>query len=186
MKFFVLTITLMFLVVSLFIPVWKFFISPRYWEGLTVVPILLLANMCLGVYYNLSIWYKITNKTYAGGIITLVGVSITFIINWLFIPKYSYVACAWATFLCYATMMVISYVWGQKHYRVPYAWKKLLAYFIIVLLLYFIHSGLTWVWSNTLYSLAVGSVLLLFYAWLISRIERKEFQQLPVVGRFIK
>ncbi len=186
MKFFVLTITLMFLVVSLYIPIWRFFISPRYWEGLVVVPILLLANMCLGIYYNLSIWYKITNKTYAGGIITLVGVTITFVINWLFIPTYSYVACAWATFLCYATMMVISYVWGQKHYRVPYAWKKLLAYLVIVLLLFFIHRGFMLLWDNTVYSLAVGTVLLSFYAWLISRIERKEFQQLPVIGRYIK
>ena len=186
MKFFVLIITVMFLVVSLYIPVWKFFISPRYWEGLKVVPVLLLANMSLGIYYNLSIWYKITNKTFAGGIITLIGVIITVVINWVFIPKYSYVACAWATFLCYATMMIVSYVWGQKHYRVPYAWKKLSAYLIIVVLLFFVHWALTSFWNNTLYSLTVATVLTLSYVWFITRIEKKEFQQLPVVGKFIK
>ena len=186
MKFFVLIITVMFLVVSLYIPVWKFFISPRYWEGLKVVPVLLLANMSLGIYYNLSIWYKITNKTFAGGIITLIGVIITVVINWVFIPKYSYVACAWATFLCYATMMIVSYVWGQKHYRVPYAWKKLSAYLIIVVLLFFIHWALTSFWNNTLYSLTVATILTLSYVWFITRIEKKEFQQLPVVGKFIR
>ncbi len=186
MKFFVIIITLMFLVVSLYIPVWKFFISPRYWEGLKVVPILLLANMSLGIYYNLSIWYKITNKTFAGGIITLIGVLITVVINWVFIPKYSYVACAWATFLCYFTMMVVSFIWGQKHYHVPYAWKKLSAYLVIVVLLFFIHWALSSLWSNTLYSLSIATVLTLSYIWFISRIEKKEFRLLPVVGKYIK
>lgn len=186
MKFFVLTIAVMFLVVSLYIPVWKYFISPRYWEGLQVVPILLLANMSLGIYYNLSIWYKITNKTFAGGIITLIGVIITFLINWLFIPKYSYVACAWATFLCYATMMVVSFIWGQKQYRVPYAWKKLLAYLSIAVILFFVHSFLSSLWSNTFYSLAIASAFLLAYAAFIVRVERKEFRMLPVVGKYIR
>ncbi len=185
MKFFVLTITVMFLVVSLYIPVWKYFISPKYWEGLKVVPILLLANMSLGIYYNLSIWYKITNKTFAGGIITLIGVIITFLINWLFIPKYSYVACAWATFLCYASMMIISFIWGQKHYHIPYAWKKLSAYLVIVIILFFIHYFLSFLWSNTIFSLVVASVLLLAYAAFIVRIEKKEFKMLPVIGKYV-
>ena len=186
MKFFVLTITVMFLVVSLYLPIWKFFIAPKYWEGLKIVPVLLLANMFLGIYINLSVWYKITSKTSAGSVITLIGVIITFTINWLFIPRFSYVASAWATFLCYGTMMVVSYVWGQKTYRVPYAWKKLLSYILIVVVLFFIHHGLSLLWSNTTYSLFIATVLLLFYIWLISRIEKKEFQQLPVIGRYIK
>src|SRR5204862_6266252 len=99
----------------------------------------LLANMFLGIYYNLSIWYKLTNKTMAGAWITLVGASLTIIINFLFIPRFGYIACAWATFFCYGTMMVISFAWGQKAYRVPYAWKKLVAYMVIVVLLYFVH-----------------------------------------------
>ncbi len=186
MKFFVLTITLMFLVVSLYLPVWRYFIKSTYWSGLQIVPVLLLANIFLGIYINLSIWYKITSKTYAGSVITLIGVIITFAVNWLFIPRFSYVASAWATFLCYGTMMAVSYVWGQKHYPVPYAWQKLLTYIGIVVLIYFIYTALSLLWNNTFYSLVIATVLLLFYVWLISRIEKKEFQRLPVVGKYVR
>src|SRR5205085_4916125 len=140
MKFFVITICFMFLVVALFLDIWKHFIqNPAMWEGLKVVPILLLANMFLGIYYNLSIWYKLGNKTMAGAWITIIGAAITILINCLFIPSYNYMACAWATFACYGSMMVISFAWGQKEYRVPYAWKKLLAYMTMFAILYFIH-----------------------------------------------
>ena len=186
MKFFVIVITLMFLVVSLYMPVWKNFIGPRYWQGLGVVPILLLANMFLGIYYNLSVWYKLGNKTIAGAWITLVGAGITIAINFIFIPSYSYIACAWATFFCYGSMMVISYVWGQKEYRIPYAWKKLLAYIVIVVLLFFIHTGITYLWSNTIFSLTVATILTGSYCWFIGLIEKKELPQLPVVGRYFK
>jgi O-antigen/teichoic acid export membrane protein len=104
MKFFVIVICVMFLAVSLFIPIWKNFIGPKYWEGLSVVPVLLLANMFLGIYYNLSIWYKLSHKTMSGAWITLFGAAVTFGINYLFIPHYSYMACAWATFWCYGSM----------------------------------------------------------------------------------
>ena len=110
MKFFVIIISIMFLSVSLFIPIWKNFIGPKYWEGLSVVPILLLANMFLGIYYNLSIWYKLSHKTMSGAWITIVGVLITCIINYLFIPRFGYMACAWATFSCYGAMMILSYL----------------------------------------------------------------------------
>ncbi|HJU46050.1 MAG TPA: oligosaccharide flippase family protein [Chitinophagaceae bacterium] len=186
MKFFVLTICVMFLVVILFLPVWKHFIAPKHWEGLKVVPILLLANMFLGIYYNLSVWYKVTSRTLAGVWITLAGTVVTIIINWIFIPHYSYMACAWATFLCYGSMMVLSYIWGQKHYHVPYATKKLLAYLGIVVILFFIHKGISLLLKSDLLSIVTGSILLVLYALFIVRIERKEFQKLPVVGRYIK
>ena len=120
MKFFIIIISVMFLVVSLFMPLWKHFIGPKYWAGLPVVPILLLANMFLGIYYNLSIWYKLSHKTLSGAYITLIGAALTIILNYFFIRQYSYIACAWTTFFCYGTMMIISYKWGQKVYRIPY------------------------------------------------------------------
>ena len=164
-KFFVITVSIMFLVVTLFLPVWKYFIDPKYWEGLKVVPILLLANMSLGIYYNLSIWYKVTNRTMAGAWITLIGTAITFAINYFFIPKYSYVASAWATFFCYFSMMVISFIWGQKEYHVPYAWKKLLAYIIIiVLLLFFLHHFITGLYSNTIFRFTLAIIFILAFA----------------------
>jgi len=186
MKFFVITVTLMFLVVSLYLPVIKYFVGETYWAGLGVVPVLLLANIFLGIYYNLSIWYKLSNKTQAGAWITLTGVVITICINRLFIPSFGYTACAWATFFCYGTMMVMSYVWGQKEYRIPYAWKKLLAYIVIVVTFYFIHKGLTALLPYTIFSLIVASILLFVYGWFLLLVERKEFQKLPVIGRFIK
>jgi O-antigen/teichoic acid export membrane protein len=185
MKFFVITISVMFLVVALYIPIWKYFIASKHWEGLKVVPILLLANMCLGIYYNLSVWYKVTNKTMVGAKITLIGCLITIAVNWFFIPHFSYIACAWATFLCYATMMVLSYVWGQKAYYVPYAWKKLLAYMVIALILFFIHSGVTMLTDDLTIQLITATILLLSFSYFIFRIEKNEFRKLPVIGKFI-
>jgi O-antigen/teichoic acid export membrane protein len=186
MKFFVITISLMFLFVALYMDIWKYFIQdPKMWEGLKVVPILLLANMFLGIYYNLSIWYRLTKKTLPGAYITLIGAGITLIINYLFIPLFSYMASAWATFLCYGSMMVISFLWGQKVYPVPYAWKKLVAYMVIAVLLYFIHHFLTGAWPNRVFSLVLATILTGGYALFILRIERKEFRRLPYIGKFL-
>ncbi len=186
MKYFVIVITTMFLAVSLFIPVWSRMIGPQYRSGLSIVPILLLANMSLGIYYNLSIWFKLKNKTIAGTYITLTGTAITILVNWLFIPRFGFMASAWATFLCYFSMMVLSYLWGQKEYFVPYAWKKLLAYLVMVVLIFFIHKGLTAIWGNTIFALGLAVVFTLSYLYVISRIERREFRQLPVIGKYIK
>ena len=185
MKFFVITITVMFLAVALYLDLWKYFIrNETFWAGLKVVPILLLANMFLGIYYNLSIWYKLTHKTISGAYITLIGAVITLVINYIFIPYYSYMACAWATFFCYGSMMAISFLWGQKAYRIPYAWKKLCSYIIIVVLLFFIHTTVIHFFSSWLVSISLATFLLFLYLWFIMTVERKEFKKFPVVGRF--
>lgn len=186
MKFFVIVITLMFLAVSLYLNIWKVFIAPAYWSGLSVVPILLLANMFLGIYYNLSIWYKLTNKTGMGAYITLSGTVITVILNYIFIPYYGFVACAWATFFCYLTMMVLCYIWGQKAYRIPYAWKKLVAYMVIVVLLFFIHQGIIYFFNGKIVDFTSATLLLALYTWFVLNVEWREFQQLPVVGKYFK
>jgi O-antigen/teichoic acid export membrane protein len=186
MKFFVITVCCVFLIINLNIPVWRGFISPAYWEGLAVVPILVLANMCLGIYYNLSIWYKLSNRTMAGAAITLTGAAFTFLINFFFIPHYSYMASAWATFICYAGMMVISFLWGQKVYYIPYAWKKLLAYIVIVILLFFLHRGITSLWNNIIFSLTLGSIFTLGFILFVVTMEKKELQRMPVVGKFVR
>ncbi len=186
MKFFVITISVMFLVVSLYIPIWKHFIAEKHWEGLSVVPVLLLANMFLGIYYNLSVWYKVSHKTMAGAWITLIGAGITIIVNYIFIPRFSYMACAWATFLCYTSMMVISFVWGQKHYRIPYAWKKLVAYIVIVVLLFLVHKTAIHFYNHLAASLILATCLLVAFMWFVLQVEKKEFKKLPVVGKYIK
>lgn len=187
MKFFVIILCLMFLFVALYLDIWKHFIQNKsMWLGLKVVPILLLANMFLGIYYNLSVWYKVTNKISTGAWITVIGTVITVVINYLFIPKYSYVASAWATFFCYLVMMVSCYIWGQKEYPVPYAWKKLLAYIIIVVLLFFVHKWLTLLWTNPVFSFILASVILLGFLLFIIKIEKQEFQKMPVIGKYIR
>jgi O-antigen/teichoic acid export membrane protein len=184
MKFFVIAICCMFLLVSLYLDIWKYFIrDEKMWAGLKVVPILLLANMFLGIYINLSIWYRLSKKTTAGAYITLIGAGITIAVNFIFIPYFSYMACAWATFLCYGSMMVISYLWGQKTYPVPYAWKKLVAYIVIVVVLYFIHHLITRIWHNDLLNYTVATFFLLLFGLFIYRVERKEFDNLLKIQR---
>ncbi|GAB2828390.1 polysaccharide biosynthesis C-terminal domain-containing protein [Ferruginibacter profundus] len=186
MKFFVIVICMMFLVVALYLNIWKHFIAAKLWAGLSVVPILLLANMFLGIYYNLSIWYKLGHKTSAGAYITLTGAAITILINYFFIPHFSYMACAWATFFCYGSMMVFSFVWGQKEYKVPYPWKKLCAYIVIAVLLFFIHKGIIAFTDNKIVALSVATLLLAMYTWFVAQVEKKELAKLPVVGKYFK
>ena len=186
MKFFVITLCLMFLMVALYLDVWKQFIrNPEMWVGLKVVPILLLANMFLGIYYNLSVWYKLGNKTMAGAWITVAGAIITLAINYTLIPHFSYMACAWATFACYGSMMVISFVWGQKEYPIPYAWKKLVAYIAIVVSFFLIQKGILYFYYPFWFQFATGTLLFFVFLWFILLVENKEFQKLPVIGKYI-
>jgi len=188
MKFFVIVVSLMFLGVSMYIPIWQVIVGENYRVGLGIVPILLMANICLGIYYNLTIWYKLANRTGAGATITLIGAGITLLINFIFIPMFGFYASAWATFFCYFSMMVISFIWGQKVYYVPYAWKKLLAYLIIVLILFFIHKGITAIWDDQyhIFGLTIATILTLAYVYFVIQVEHKEFERIPVLNKFVK
>jgi O-antigen/teichoic acid export membrane protein len=186
MKFFVIVVTFMFLVVALFLPIWSRLIGEEYRTGLIIVPILLLANIFLGIYYNLSIWFKLSNRTQAGMYITLIGTAITVCFNYFFIPRWGYLSGAWATFLCYGSMMVISYRWGQKVYPIPYVTKKLIAYGVIVVLLFGIHKAITYFLPQVYISLSIGLLLTAAYGWFILLVEKKEFQKLPYIGKYIR
>ena len=102
-----------------------------YWEGIEIVPILLLANLFLGVYYTQSVWFKKTNKTYMGTIITLIGLVTTVAGNIIFIPKYGYMACAWSFLASSSVMMILCYLGGQKFDPIPYRWKAGLFYIVL-------------------------------------------------------
>jgi O-antigen/teichoic acid export membrane protein len=106
----------------------QYFVGAAYREGLGVVPILLLANLCLGVFFNLSIWYKLTEQTRYGSYLTLWGAALTLGLNWYWIPRIGYWGSAWATLICYASMAVLSYAIGQRHFPVAYRLKRLLGY----------------------------------------------------------
>ncbi|MBN8698352.1 MAG: polysaccharide biosynthesis C-terminal domain-containing protein [Chitinophagales bacterium] len=191
MKFFVIACCFMFLLIGLFLDVFRWifttFANPRWAEGLDVVPLLALGNIFLGIYYNLSVWYKLTNKNTYGAVITVIGAAITIALNIVLIPRLHYTGAALATFCCYLFMMVSSYVLGQKYYPVPYAVKKLIAYVVLVVLIYFIHLGLLKFISGSLaFSLGSGLLLLLLFTWFVSRVEAKELAKLPVIGKYFQ
>ncbi|MGV3530188.1 MAG: polysaccharide biosynthesis C-terminal domain-containing protein [Flavisolibacter sp.] len=187
MKFFVIACCFMFLFIGLYRDVLQWILtlkSDAWGEGIYIVPILAMGNIFLGVYYNLSIWYKLTNKNMYGAYITIAGAVITIVLNILLIPHWHYLGAALATFFCYLFMMVISYVMGQKYYPIPYAKKKLLAYLGIAVVLYLLHRGLLMLWQNWFFNIGTATLFLAVFALLIAKIEKSEFQRLPVIGRY--
>jgi O-antigen/teichoic acid export membrane protein len=170
MNIFVIVVALFFLVISLNLQIFKFFTpNPDYWQGLVVVPILLGANVFLGIYVNQSIWYKLSNKTHYGTLISVVGAIITVVANVSLIPIWGYVGCAWATLFCYSFMVVFSYYLGQRHYPIPYNLRKIALFLGSATLFYFISwkvdpNGVFNVWQF-LYnnSLVLLFILLVFY-----------------------
>jgi len=189
MKFFVIACCFMFLFISLYIDVFAWFFEainkPAWMVGLNIVPLLALGNIFLGIYYNLSIWYKLSNKNMSGAFITLAGAVLTIVLNILLIPRLYYLGAAIATFSCYLFMMIISYTMGQKYYPVPYPRKKLITYLVLVVLLYVIHLGLVYLWPNRWFNLGTATLLLGFFTWLIVKVEEKELRNMPVVGKLL-
>jgi len=124
-----------FLAVSLYIDIFKYFIGPKYFEGLSVVPILLLANVFNGLYFNISIWYRLKDRTMTGALIALCGAVLTLFFNWLLIPIFGYIGSAYATLICYFTMTALCYFLGKKHMPVPYAVKTMTIWLFTAILL---------------------------------------------------
>lgn len=186
MKFFVIACCLMFLVVSLFLDFWQLLIASKfeeYAEGIHIVPILAMGSVFLGVYYNLSVWYKLTNRNMTGAYITIAGAILTIVLNFILIPPFRYTGAAWATFFCYFFMMAVNYHLGQKHYPVPYPRKKLIAYIVIVALLYIIHEVLVRQINEAAsyyHIVYYGSALLLLggFAAFVARVEKSEINKL--------
>jgi len=146
-----------------------------YLLALDIVPIVLLANLCLGIYHNLSIWYKLTDRTHFGMYISLISAAITIAFNLIFIPKIGFMACAYATLIAYGLMMLISYVLGRKYYPVPYDISRISIYLLL-------SAGLSFI---TYYhfdrNMLLGTVFLLCFVVLIGFLERKELkQELPI------
>ena len=136
LKFFVIFCVFIFLLVTLFIDFFKYFLGEEFRAGLEVVPILLLANLCLGIYVNLSIWYKLTDRTLMGASVSLAGALLTIGLNVWWIPVWGYVGSAWATLACYAGMAIASYLLGRRYYPVAYEVKRVLAYIVLGVGLY--------------------------------------------------
>lgn len=142
LKFFVIFCVFIFLLVTLFIDFFKYFVGEEFRAGLEVVPILLLANLFLGIYVNLSIWYKLTDRTLMGAFVSLGGAALTIVLNVWWIPILGYVGSAWATLACYASMAIVSYLLGRHYYPVAYDVKRVLGYITLGVALYSVREQL--------------------------------------------
>jgi O-antigen/teichoic acid export membrane protein len=171
MNYFVAIVCLVFLLVSLNLDIFKHFISNKtFWAGLPVVPVLLLANVFLGVYFNQSIWYKLTNKTRYGAYISIMGAILTIAINYLFIPKYGFRASAWATLIVYAFQMVVSYLWGQKHFPIKYNLRKFFLYLGMSILIYFVSVKIPY-GDHSLIRFFMNNLLILIFIYIVFSVE---------------
>jgi O-antigen/teichoic acid export membrane protein len=172
MNYFILAISLIFVGIVANIEILKHFIQERYWVGLDVVPILLFGYVSLGIYMNLSIWYKLSDQTKFGLYISGVGAILTIVLNIVFIPKYGFMASAWISLVAYTSMMILSYILGQKNYPIPYNVKRNIGYLSLSVLLVI----LSFVVFKR--NLIVGNVLFMLFGLLILYIERKQIKKI--------
>ena len=170
-KYFVIFGSIILLVVVVFADVLKIFIvrDSSFWEAMKVVPLIILANLFLGIYNNLSVWYKLIDKTKMGMYISIVGAIITLALNFLLIPIWSYMGSAIATISAYGTMMIISYYLGNKYYPIPYDMKKILGYLGLAILL----SGLSFYIQIFRETYIFGILAIIFFGYFIYRNEKE-------------
>ncbi|WEK19726.1 MAG: polysaccharide biosynthesis C-terminal domain-containing protein [Candidatus Pedobacter colombiensis] len=157
LNYFVIALAVIFVGLIANIDILKHFIAREYWVGLNAVPFLLLGYVFLGIYVNLSIWYKLSDQTKFGLYISVVGAITTIVLNIVLVPKYGYMGSAWVSMLAYLVMMLISYVLGQKHYPIPYDLKRMLIYLFASVILVVLSF---WVFNRNIY---IGNALLLTF-----------------------
>jgi len=185
MKFFIIFTLLAFLIVVAYMDILKVLIirNPDYWVGLEVVPIVMAAEIMMGIYFNLSFWYKIIDKTIWGAIFSGIGCAVLLVVNIIFVPKYGYMACAWGGFAGYGVAMLVSYFVGQKYYPLNYPLKEIALYVILAFVLF----GLMCFTNDwpMIASLTLNSLLVVaFMAVIIWR--DLPLASLPVVGRYFR
>lgn len=184
MKFFIIFALFGFLAVMFYIDILKYVLrDPHYWVGLKVVPIVMEAELFMGIYFNLSFWYKLIDETRWGAWFSLIGCVVIVTLNVLFVPVYGYVACAWAGLTGYALITLISYVMGQKKYPINYDLKSIGIYVLLAVVLYVLSLG--FVPENIILRLLFRTALLAIY---ILYIVKKDLplSQIPFLNRFIK
>ena len=184
MKYFVIFALLIFLGVMYFLPVLKYFISSAYWEGLAVVPIMMLAEIFYGVFFNLSLWYKLTDRTQWGMYLSLICFLIMLGLNIWWVPMIGYpngyMGSAWAALVSYLLVMIISYFLGQYYYPIKYEIPRLLIYSIAVAIFYFGGMAMEWVFPMWV-TYCLRAVLLIIYAGIVCY-----FENVPLITPFLK
>ena len=166
MKYFVIFALLAFLGVMFYMPILRHFVESGYWDGLKVIPIVMMAEIFMGIYFNLSFWYKLSDQTHWGAIISAIGAAVMIAVNVIFVPRYGFIACAWGGFAGYGTAMLLSYIIGQKKYPITYPIRRIAFFFAVAAAMYCISEmGLknlpTWP------RMAIETVMLLLYCLLI-------------------
>ncbi len=183
MKYFVIFTLLAFLVVVFYMDLFKLLVGRTYWEGLRVVPIVMMAEIFMGIYFNLSFWYKLTDKTYWGAIMSIIACAVLLAVNIIFVPRYGYMACAWGGVAGYGTAMLLSYFIGQYYHPIDYDVKGILLYFAIALGLFAVSQ--LWPMDNQWLRMAANTALLaLFIVYIIKH--DLPLSQIPFIKRFVK
>ena len=183
MKFFIIFTLLAFLTVMFYLDILRYVIGRDYWEGLKVVPIVMAAEMFMGVYFNLSFWYKLTDETKWGAYFSLTACTIVILMNAFLIPVYGYMACAWAGFTGYAVAMLLSYFVGQKKYPIAYDLKSIGGYVLLALMIYVAGEWIPV--DNMLLRLLLRTLLLFVFIGYIIKHDLP-LKQIPVINRFVK
>ncbi|MBR5467545.1 MAG: lipopolysaccharide biosynthesis protein [Bacteroidaceae bacterium] len=184
MKYFLIFTLLAFLCVVAYLPIIKYMIGSDYWEGLRVIPIVMAAEIMMGIYFNLSFWYKLIDKTIYGAWFSLAGCIVLFAVNIIFIPKYSYMACAWGGFAGYATAMALSYIVGQKKNPISYPIKSMATYTAITILFYVIMQLVPQEWPSWL-QLSINTILVIAFVGHIIYHDLP-LKNIPVIGKFFR
>jgi len=183
MKYFIIFTLLAFLIVMFYMELLRHIIERSYWDGLRVVPIVMAAEIFMGIYFNLSFWYKLIDETRWGAYFSLTGCTILILMNIFLIPKYGYIACAWAGFTGYGVAMLLSYFVGQKKYPIQYDLKAIGMYVLLAAVLYVVAEYVPI--DNIYLRMAYRTVLLLlFIAYIVKR--DLPLNQIPVLNRFIR
>lgn len=184
MKYFIIFTLLAYLMVMAYLDVLKFVIGSDYWSGLSVVPIVMAAEIMMGVYFNLSFWYKLIDKTIWGAVFSGIGCAVLLAVNFIFVPRYGYMACAWGGFAGYGVAMVLSYVVGQKYYPINYPMQSILYYVLLTavscLAMNYVHDR-----SGMMLSLVFNTLVVVFF---ISVVVHNDFplSNLPIVGKYFR
>ena len=181
LEYFTIAGVIIFLVISLYLDIFKHIIGSDYHEGVRVVPVILMGNLMLGIYFNLSVWYKLKELTIFGAIFASIGAVVTIGINYFFIPVYGYMASAWGHLLSYSIMVIISYLIGRHYYPVPYNVKKILFYIFLGIGLYIL-SGM-WQMDNDLFRFSLNTLLFLIFAIVVIIRERSIVKEIIKISR---
>lgn len=177
MRWFVIFAMVIFLGVMFYMDILRHFISSRYFSGLRIVPIVMIAELFFGVFYNLSVWYKITDRTVWGMWLSLFGLAVTVGLNILLVPRYGYMGCAWAAFGCYGAMMLASYWAGQTHYPISYNVKRLSLYFVSAMALWVL-AEMTGSEAHPWLTMLFRTPVLALYVYAILRVEKVTLRSL--------